>query len=89
MAKKVQPKIERQYDIVLFGATGFTGGLTAKYLAAHAPAGLEHREHRARHAEFRVVGMRRDDQSVERFEAIVAHGGSQPKVSTGICPTSG
>jgi len=25
---------------VLFGATGFTGGLTADYLAAHAPAGL-------------------------------------------------
>ena len=28
----------RQYDLVLFGATGFTGGLTAEYLAAHAPA---------------------------------------------------
>lgn len=30
----------RQYDIVLFGATGFTGGLTAEYLAANAPEGL-------------------------------------------------
>src|SRR3954469_4280258 len=30
----------RQYDIVLCGATGFTGGLTAEYLAAHAPAEL-------------------------------------------------
>jgi len=28
------------YDVVLFGATGFTGGLTAERLAAHAPAGL-------------------------------------------------
>lgn len=28
----------RPFDIVLFGATGFTGGLTAEYLAAHAPA---------------------------------------------------
>ena len=28
---------ERQYDIVVFGATGFTGALTAEYLAAHAP----------------------------------------------------
>lgn len=28
----------RTYDIVLFGATGFTGGLTAEYLAKHAPA---------------------------------------------------
>ncbi len=31
---------DRPFDIVLFGATGFTGGLTADYLAAHAPAGL-------------------------------------------------
>ena len=28
---------ERLYDIVLVGATGFTGGLTAEYLACHAP----------------------------------------------------
>ncbi|MFD0820888.1 saccharopine dehydrogenase, partial [Micromonospora zhanjiangensis] len=31
---------DREYDVVLFGATGFTGGLTARYLAGHAPAGL-------------------------------------------------
>ncbi|MEU4713703.1 saccharopine dehydrogenase NADP-binding domain-containing protein [Micromonospora purpureochromogenes] len=31
---------DRPYDLVLFGATGFTGGLTAEYLARHAPAGL-------------------------------------------------
>ncbi|WP_182379199.1 saccharopine dehydrogenase NADP-binding domain-containing protein [Nocardioides sp. WS12] len=30
----------RPYDIVLFGATGFTGGLTADYLAANAPKDL-------------------------------------------------
>ena len=29
---------ERTHDIVLFGATGFTGALTAEYLARHAPA---------------------------------------------------
>lgn len=29
-----------RFDIVLFGATGFTGGLTAEYLARHAPARL-------------------------------------------------
>jgi short subunit dehydrogenase-like uncharacterized protein len=28
---------DRDYDIVLFGATGFTGGLTAEYLARNAP----------------------------------------------------
>ncbi|MDI5941807.1 saccharopine dehydrogenase NADP-binding domain-containing protein, partial [Micromonospora sp. DH15] len=31
---------DRAYDVVLFGATGFTGGLTAEYLARHAPPGL-------------------------------------------------
>jgi short subunit dehydrogenase-like uncharacterized protein len=30
----------RKYDLVLFGATGFTGGLTAEYLAANGPEGL-------------------------------------------------
>lgn len=30
---------DRPYDLVLFGATGFTGGLTAEYLARHVPAG--------------------------------------------------
>jgi len=40
MAKHVADKsAERPYDIVLFGATGFTGGLTARYLSEHAPAG--------------------------------------------------
>ncbi|MCX4790733.1 MULTISPECIES: saccharopine dehydrogenase family protein [unclassified Streptomyces] len=31
---------QRPYDVVLFGATGFVGTLTAEYLAAHAPAGF-------------------------------------------------
>jgi len=30
---------DRRFDIVVFGATGFTGALTAEYLARHAPAG--------------------------------------------------
>jgi short subunit dehydrogenase-like uncharacterized protein len=34
------PTGERDHDLALFGATGFTGGLTADYLAANAPAGL-------------------------------------------------
>lgn len=29
----------REFDVVLFGATGFTGALTAEYLAANAPNG--------------------------------------------------
>ena len=31
---------ERDHDIILFGATGFTGALTAEYLAQHAGDGL-------------------------------------------------
>jgi short subunit dehydrogenase-like uncharacterized protein len=31
---------ERQFDLALFGATGFTGGLTARYLAENGPEGL-------------------------------------------------
>ena len=31
---------DRDFDIVLVGATGFTGRLTAEYLARHAPEGL-------------------------------------------------
>ncbi|OLF04611.1 saccharopine dehydrogenase [Actinophytocola xinjiangensis] len=31
--------VGREFDVVLFGATGFTGGLTADYLAAEAPTG--------------------------------------------------
>ncbi|MFJ2594398.1 saccharopine dehydrogenase family protein [Streptomyces erythrochromogenes] len=34
-----QDRPERAYDVVLFGATGFVGALTAEYLAVHAPAG--------------------------------------------------
>jgi short subunit dehydrogenase-like uncharacterized protein len=30
---------DREHEIVLFGATGFTGQLTAEYLARHAPTG--------------------------------------------------
>ncbi|MFF9092328.1 saccharopine dehydrogenase family protein [Streptomyces sp. NPDC014802] len=33
-------RTDRPYDLVLFGATGFVGTLTAEYLAAHAPDDL-------------------------------------------------
>src|SRR4051812_18920243 len=33
------PRVERPYDVVLLGATGFAGRLTAEYLARSAPAG--------------------------------------------------
>jgi short subunit dehydrogenase-like uncharacterized protein len=46
-----------EHDIVLFGATGFTGALTAEYLAGHAPAGTR----------IALAGRRRD-----KLEAIRA-----------------
>jgi short subunit dehydrogenase-like uncharacterized protein len=33
--------MSRQYDVVLLGASGFTGALTAEYLAKNAPADLQ------------------------------------------------
>ncbi|WP_183093519.1 saccharopine dehydrogenase family protein [Nocardioides stalactiti] len=35
-----ESETKRTYDLVLLGATGFTGGLTADYLAENAPEGL-------------------------------------------------
>jgi short subunit dehydrogenase-like uncharacterized protein len=39
MAEAAISQTEREYEIVLFGATGFTGTLTAEYLAAHGDPG--------------------------------------------------
>src|ERR1051325_8414109 len=40
MTGMADPNTARGLDIVLLGATGFTGALTAEYLARNAPAGL-------------------------------------------------
>ena len=51
----ISDKQDRPYDLVLFGATGFTGGLTAEYLANNGPAGLR----------WALVG-----RSIEKLEAV-------------------
>jgi short subunit dehydrogenase-like uncharacterized protein len=48
-------RTDRPYDLVLFGATGFVGTLTAEYLAAHAPEDLR----------WAVAG--RDERRLERL----------------------
>ncbi|MFE7890083.1 saccharopine dehydrogenase family protein [Streptomyces sp. NPDC057412] len=58
---------DRPYDVVLFGATGFVGVLTAEYLAAHAPEGLR----------WAVAG--RDRAKLEALRASLS-GGSEPGV---------
>jgi short subunit dehydrogenase-like uncharacterized protein len=56
---------ERQYDVALFGATGFTGGLTAEYLAANGPADLR----------WALVGRNRG--KLEAVAARLAAGGGE------------
>ena len=50
--------VRRRYDFVLLGATGFTGGLTAEYLAERAPEG----------ARWAIAGRNRD-----KLEAVRRH----------------
>jgi saccharopine dehydrogenase (NAD+, L-glutamate forming) len=65
--------MERRYDIVLFGATGFTGRLTARYLAVHAPA--EARLALAGRDLAKLERLRSElaaDRSPERLDLLVA-----------------
>ncbi len=52
---------EREHDVVVYGATGFTGALTAQYLAEHADAGTR----------WAVAGRNRD-KLAKAMEAIGA-----------------
>ncbi|MGV9560076.1 saccharopine dehydrogenase family protein [Streptomyces sp. NPDC003522] len=58
---------DRPYDIVLFGATGFVGTLTAEYLAAHAPRDLR----------WAIAG--RDEERLRRLRDRLP-GGAEPGV---------
>jgi short subunit dehydrogenase-like uncharacterized protein len=53
--------MSREYDVVLLGASGFTGSLTAEYLAKNAPDGLR----------WAVAG--RNKQKLERFGKDILH----------------
>jgi short subunit dehydrogenase-like uncharacterized protein len=61
---------DRSHDLVLFGATGYTGCLTAEYLARHAPPELD----------WAIAG--RDSSRLEALAARLAHlsGGRRPAV---------
>ncbi len=69
------------YDVVLLGATGFTGRLTAERLASHGPAGLR----------WAIAGL--DPHRLAAVqEALAAHGGAGATVETVVAdvtdPTS-
>ena len=57
---------ERAHDVVLFGATGFTGGLTAEYLAENVRAGTR----------WAIAGRSRD--KLEKLRDRLASDGSEP-----------
>ncbi|UYM04291.1 saccharopine dehydrogenase family protein [Solicola gregarius] len=56
------------YDVTLLGATGFAGGLTAKYLAAHAPDDIR----------WAIAG--RNPGALESLQSELAKVGSAPDV---------
>ncbi|MFZ2512139.1 MAG: saccharopine dehydrogenase NADP-binding domain-containing protein, partial [Gordonia sp. (in: high G+C Gram-positive bacteria)] len=49
--------MSREFDVIVYGATGFVGALTAHYLAEHAPTGT--RIALAGRSETKLAGVRR------------------------------
>jgi short subunit dehydrogenase-like uncharacterized protein len=87
----------REHDIVLFGATGFTGKLVAEYLARHAPKGVRWAI-AGRNAK-KLEAVKRDlvaiDSSLETLPVLIADGHDQasldalvPKTRV-VCTTVG
>ncbi|MEI2827960.1 MAG: saccharopine dehydrogenase NADP-binding domain-containing protein [Dermatophilaceae bacterium] len=69
-------RAEREFDVVLFGATGFVGRLTAAYLAENAPA--EARIALAGRDELRLEALRRQLPRGARDWAILLADSSEP-----------
>ena len=72
---------DRPYDVVLFGATGFTGRLTAEWLAAEGPEDLSwalagRNETRLRQARDQIAGLGKAGTTVDAF----GQSGPQPLV---------
>src|SRR5438552_3231955 len=77
---------KRAYDIVLFGATGFTGGLTAEYLARTAPASLRwalagRSLEKLEQVRARLAGINRNCASLDLLQADVADPASIRRVA--------
>jgi len=76
----------RPYDVVLYGATGFTGRQTVAYFAAHAPAGVR----------WAMAGRNRRKLEAVResllagntsVDVLVADGGDQPAIDAMVAST--
>jgi len=68
--------VTRDLDIVLFGATGFVGRLTAAYLAEHAPEGV--RVGLAGRSQYRLEALRRQLPRAASDWPIVVADASEP-----------
>jgi short subunit dehydrogenase-like uncharacterized protein len=85
--KNAPVEADREYDLALFGATGFTGGLTARYLAANAPPELRWAlvgRNRAKLERVRAEldGIRRDGLAApELIEADVADAAAMARLA--------
>ena len=65
-----------ELDVVVFGATGFTGRLVAGYLAAHAPAGV--RVGLAGRSEKRLADVRSQLPAAAAACPLLAAGSADP-----------
>jgi short subunit dehydrogenase-like uncharacterized protein len=74
-----QMESSRQYDMVLFGATGFTGALTATYLAAHGPAEMRWALAGRNRAKLEAVaaGLEREQSPASAPEILEADAGDR------------
>ncbi|WP_129305586.1 saccharopine dehydrogenase NADP-binding domain-containing protein [Streptomyces sp. L2] len=70
-------RTDRPYDVVLFGATGFVGALTAEYLAAHAPRELR----------WAIAG--RDELKLERLRERLPGGRHVPVLRADVSDPAG
>jgi short subunit dehydrogenase-like uncharacterized protein len=70
---------DREFDVVVFGATGFVGRLTAGYLAEHAPVGL--RVALAGRSEAKLDEIRQGlPAAAHDWALVVADAGSPPSL---------
>jgi short subunit dehydrogenase-like uncharacterized protein len=78
------PTTDRELDLVLLGATGFTGALTAEYLAEHAPSGLRWALAGRNRAKLESVRDRlaKVDPALADLELIEANSGDRRSLDT-------
>jgi short subunit dehydrogenase-like uncharacterized protein len=80
------PDQSREFDVIIFGATGFVGELTAEYLAANAPLGT--RIALAGRSESKLTAVRsRLPEAAQRWPLIVAEADSPSSLDAMVART--